>query len=118
MKLLTLALVTLSFSSLAAEVRHAKLDIAEKNLLVDVTYSGGCSIKHTFSLELQGCQETYPVRCFAKLIEKAQPGYDCEVISNKTIKFSLKKYGLDESYYAGGSLIIKGNTSSVSVGLP
>ncbi len=47
MKFITLALVLSSFSSFAATLHSAKLDAAKKNILVDVSYGGGCK-KHTF----------------------------------------------------------------------
>ena len=123
MKLFALALLTLSFSSMAAGVLSAKLDASKKNILVDVSYGGGCK-KHTFSLELEGCMETSPVKCSAKLIESIEGGFDeCEALLHETVVFNLKQYGLVGSYFSKGSLTItgdsyRGKVSSASVRLP
>ena len=124
MKFIALVLAMSSLSSFAATVHSAKLDPAQKNILVDVSYGGGCK-KHTFTIKLEGCRETYPVSCDAQLVEKIEGGFDaCEAIVGQTVKINLAKYRLDEAYYANGSLTIKGDKdmsgkpSSATVKLP
>ena len=124
MKFIAFALAFSSLSSFAATVHSAKLDAARKNILVDVSYGGGCK-KHTFSLDLKGCAETYPVKCQANLVHKTIGGLDmCEAIIGETVTINLAKYRLDEAYYTRGSLTIKGDLdmngkpSSATVILP
>ncbi len=125
MKLKMLALtILLSTGAQAAEVLSANLDAAGKNILVDVSYGGGCK-EHTFKLKLGGCLESFPVQCSAQLVETVVGGPDfCEAIVGKTVKFSLKKCGLTDSYFKGGSLTIlgdknfQGEASSATVTLP
>lgn len=124
MKLITLALLVSSFSAVAAEVKSAKLDASKKNILVDVSYGGGCK-KHTFSLQLGSCMESYPVQCSAKLVESIEGGFDgCEALKYETVVFNLKQYGLTDSYFSKGSLTISGDknfsgkVSSATVRLP
>ncbi len=124
MKFIAMVLALSSLSSFAATVHSAKLDASKKNILVDVSYGGGCK-KHTFSLKLVTCQETYPVTCIANLVEKVEGGFDaCEAIISETVTLELAKYRLDEAYYARGTLIILGDNtvagtpSAAAVGLP
>ncbi len=124
MKFFALMLALSSAQTFAATVHSAKLDASKKNILVDVSYGGGCK-KHTFSLKVGACQETYPVGCTADLVEKVEGGFDaCEAIVGQTVKINLAKYRLDEAYYANGSLTIKGDKdmsgkpSSATVILP
>ncbi len=124
MKFIALMLVLASSSSFAATVHSAKLDASKKNILVDVSYGGGCK-KHTFTLKVGGCMETYPVRCSAVLVEKIEGGLDmCEAIVGQTVTLNLSKFRLDEAYYANGSLTITGDLdmngkpSSATVVLP
>jgi hypothetical protein len=125
MKLKLLVLATLfTAGAQAAEVLSAKLDAAKKNILVDVSYGGGCK-DHVFKLKLGGCLESFPVQCSAQLVETVVDGPDfCEAIVGETVKFSLKKYGLTDGYFKGGSLTIigdknfRGEDSSATVTLP
>lgn len=124
MKFIALALALSSLSSFAATVHSAKLDALNENVLVDISYGGGCK-KHTFSITLSGCQETYPVSCQAKLIEKIEGGFDpCEALVGETVKINLRKNNLDDSYFSNGTLTIlgdlnmNGKPSSATVKLP
>jgi len=124
MKFIALAFALSSLSSFGATVHSAKLDALKENVLVDVSYGGGCK-KHTFSLKLSGCQETYPVSCKAKLIEHIEGGFDmCEAIISETVKINLRKYDLVDSYFRNGTLTIigdmnmNGKPSSATVILP
>lgn len=92
--------------SFGATVKSAKLDASEKNILIDVTYSGGCG-KHDFSLKIGGCLESYPVRCSAQLVHKTDDA--CEAMISETIVISLEKAGLTDSYYESASLTITGD---------
>ncbi len=109
-------------SAFAAQVKSAKLDAQKKNILIDVTYGGGCG-EHEFSLKMEGCAESMPVQCHADLIEKTDDG--CLALISATVTISLKEYGLTESYYRNGSLTIYGDKdwqtnklSSATVRLP
>lgn len=124
MKFIALFLALSSVSSFAATVHSAKLDAAKKNILVDVSYGGGCK-KHNFTLKVGMCLESYPVQCSAELVETTVGGPDlCEAIVGQTVTLNLAKYRLDEGYYAGGSLTITGDKdmngkpSSATIRLP
>lgn len=124
MKLIALLAFAFAFNATAAEIKAAKLDASKKNILVDVVYGGGCK-KHVFTLDVGGCLESMPVQCSAKLVHKTIGGPDlCEALISETVVLSLKKYGLDDSYYAGGKLTITGDRgftgepSSATVRLP
>ncbi len=109
MKVFTLLAIGLVFNATAAEVKSAKLDSSKKNILVDVVYGGGCK-KHVFALEVGACLESMPVQCTAKLVETTIGGPDfCEALISETVVLPLKKYGLNDSYYAGGKLTITGD---------
>jgi len=92
--------------SFGATVKSAKLDASKKNILIDVTYGGGCG-KHEFSLEVGGCLESYPVQCGAQLVHKTDD--ICEAMISETIIISLEKEKLTDSYYKGASLTITGD---------
>ncbi len=124
MKFIALVFALSSFSTFAATVHSAKLDASKKNILVDVSYGGGCK-KHTFTLKMGACLETYPVQCSAELVEKTIGGFDaCEAIVGQTVTINLAKYRLDEAYFTRGSLAITGDRdmngqpSSATVILP
>lgn len=124
MKFIALALALSTLSSFAATVHKARLDAAKENILIDVSYDGGCK-RDTFSLKLKGCAESFPVQCQAELVHKTVGGLDmCEVIISETVKINLSQYRLDESYYSRGSLTITGDMnvsgkpSSATVILP
>lgn len=92
--------------SLGAIVKSAKLDASGANILIDVVYGGGCA-KHDFMLKLDGCYESYPVQCEAKLIDQTVDY--CEALISDTVVIPLAKYGLNDSYYQRGSLTITGD---------
>lgn len=106
----------------AAQIRSARLDASKKNILIDVTYGGGCG-KHSFKLDLKGCAESYPVQCQAELVHQTKDM--CEALIGNTVVISLADYGLNTSYYSKGSLTITGDQdwqnkkpSSATVFLP
>lgn len=109
-------------NAFAAYVKSAKLDAQKKNILVDVSYGGGCG-DHEFSLQVGECLETFPAQCSAKLIEKTND--NCEALISATVTISLEQYGLTDSYYQRASLTIMGdkneqtnNPTSATVRLP
>ena len=108
MKVLILsALVTLfSVQSFGAVIRSAKLDASKKNILIDVTYGGGCG-KHDFTLEVHGCAETFPVQCQADLVEKTNDM--CEALVGTTVVLSIAEAKVNTRYYEGGNLTILGD---------
>lgn len=105
--LFVVSAVVLSTSSFAATVKGAK--IIGDQLIVNVRHGGGCG-DHKYDLKLEGCFESMPVQCNAKLIHKSND--PCEAIISREAKFSLKKLGLTGDYYAGGSLTISGDQGS------
>jgi hypothetical protein len=94
----------------AAEVTSARLNFSTNSIDVDVRYVGGCK-DHRFGLQVQGCLETSPVRCEAKLIDRTRDDF-CEAILWKTASFSLAEYGLTDSYYRGATITITGDFST------
>lgn len=64
--------------------------------------------------------ETFPVRCLAELRETVIDGPDyCEAFVHKTASFSLNAYKLDDEYFRGATITIRGDRdSSASVTLP
>lgn len=109
MKFIAVALALLTFGAQAASVTSVRLDAARENILVDVSYGGGCK-KHTFDLKMGACLESLPVQCTAKLVEKVEGGFDgCEALIHTTAVFNIKKLGLYGDYFSGGTLIITGD---------
>jgi hypothetical protein len=58
--------------SLAAIVQKAKLDENKENILILVSYSGGCK-EHHFSLKVKNCVQTRPVKCDFQLVDVTFP---------------------------------------------
>lgn len=125
MKGIFILLLGLTLNAEAAQVVGAKLDASKKNILVDVIYAGGCKI-HTFSLlpDLR-CLGSHPLQCNARLMEEIEGGSDtCEAIIHDTAVIGLAEAGLDNPYYQGATLTIRGARSftgkdtSASVELP
>jgi hypothetical protein len=105
--LILTSLVTLfAAQAHSAMIRSAKLDSSKRNLVIDVTYGGGCG-KHDFTLQVGGCLESYPVRCTAELIEKTNDM--CEALVSTTVVINLAEEKLNDHYYKGGSLTILGD---------
>ena len=65
------------------------------------------------------CFETMPVGCSAVVVDTTK-GFDaCEAMITKTVKFSLREYGLNDSYYSGAGISIEGaHDSRASIRLP
>lgn len=106
-KAVTVALLSLmSVQALAALVKSAELDESKTNLLIDVFYAGGCG-DHEFSLNIEGCLETFPPMCRALLVHKTKD--TCDQVVTKTIVISLQKSGLAKPYYKSASLRIIGD---------
>lgn len=115
--LLALCFALCTATAFAAEVRNASVDADAGTLSIDVVYGGGCK-EHKFSLKLEGCMESMPVQCSAKLVDSVYDDF-CEALIHKTVVISLKKVGLVGDYYAQGSLRIKGDAeTSATVRLP
>lgn len=107
----------LSTNAFAVEVHSVRLDANQENLLIDVSYGGGCVKPHKFELKMGGCFESMPVQCNAQLIDRTTGDF-CEAIVSDTAVINLKKVGITGGYYENGSLTIKGDRKSVSVQLP
>lgn len=103
---LSLFLTVAVSQSYAATIRSARLDESQKNILIKVTYGGGCG-KHSFSLDLKGCAESFPVQCQAELVHTSDDM--CESNLSQVVVINLAKYKLNTSYYRGGSLTITGD---------
>jgi hypothetical protein len=124
MKMLLFLLIFTSTAQ-AANIVSAKMDMLQENILVEVICGGGCR-NHTFSLKLDPyCKESYPVQCSALLVQTTEGGLDaCRGMVKTTAVFNLKEYGLDDTYYSGASLTIRGKRSltgdetSATVDLP
>jgi hypothetical protein len=99
-------------TTFAAQVLGVKLDASKQNLLIDVRYGGGCK-KHEFSLQLQGCLESFPVQCKAQLLHKHNNDF-CEAMISETVVISLKESGIEGSYFKRGSLTIMGDRDFTS----
>lgn len=103
---LLVILSLLAVNAFGASIKSAGLDAENKNILINVTYGGGCG-KHDFSLKLKGCAESAPVQCQADLIEQTDD--HCEALLSRTVVISLENAGLTESYYKNGTLTIFGD---------
>jgi hypothetical protein len=116
-KLIAIVLSFTACTAFGAEITGGRMN-AEKGVIeVDVRYGGGCE-DHDFRIEMQGCLETYPVQCNAKLVDLTQDDF-CEAMISRTIEFSLEKEGLAGAYYSQASLVIEGDReSSVTLSLP
>ncbi len=118
---IVLSIVFAALASNAATIKAGRLDSTGKNLLLDVSYSGGCG-KHNFSLSLNGCAESLPVQCSAKLIHETNDF--CEALISKTITLNLAENGIKGSYFSNGSLTVESELAgllgddSVTVFLP
>ena len=119
MKYFALFFLFIVFGAEAAYILSARLDSEQKNLLVDVAYSGGCK-KHFFKLKMdEMCLETYPVQCSAELQEEIEDGEDmCQRSVRHQAVFSLKKHKLHDDYYHGAKLTIYNKKSSFTLKLP
>lgn len=119
MKYFALFFLFIVFGAEAAQILSAQLDSDQRNLLVDVVYSGGCK-RHLFKLRMHDeCLETYPVQCSADLIEEIEGGEDsCQSIIRHQAVFGLKRHKLHDEYFRGAKLTIFSNNSSVSLKLP
>ena len=97
---LALAVLCTSLSSTAAIVNGARLDAAGKNVILTLTYGGGCR-DHKFTLKKGDfCLESYPMQCGAEVIETVVNGPDiCEAIITKEVKFSIKRNRLSSATY-------------------
>jgi len=100
------ALTLMTANSFGAAVKSAKLDASLKNILIDVTYGGGCA-KHEFKLEIGACLESFPVQCSAKLTDNTVD--NCEALLMETVSISLESAGLNDPYYQGASITIFGD---------
>ncbi|MEZ0391810.1 MAG: hypothetical protein ACAH59_06315 [Pseudobdellovibrionaceae bacterium] len=101
---LSLGLMAMALNSQATEIRGARLDATGKNVLIDVSYGGGCE-NHEFSLKLKGCFESYPVQCQADLVHLTED--HCEAYISETISINLAQSGIQGGYYFNGSLTIQ-----------
>jgi hypothetical protein len=116
---LLVALVGFAASASALEILGAKvLGSGQQAVLeMDVTYGGGCK-EHSFELQLQGCFETFPVKCEANLVDLTVDDF-CEALISKTVTFTLRELGLLDSYFERGSLKISAPSGQpVTVRLP
>jgi hypothetical protein len=118
MKNLVLAMVaTIGLVSSAAEVLDARLSDAQDSILVDVKYGGGCK-EHKFKLEVGACAESFPVQCGVEVIDLTRGDF-CEALIHRTVEFNLADYNLDDRYYSGARLTLKGDGDSrVTISLP
>lgn len=109
----TLVLIALSSPALATEVRSAKLDTNGENIIVNLTYHGGCA-QHKFELNIEPCAESFPAQCKATVVDVSKQIDRCEAIVPATVVFNIAKHGLNKPYYSGASLSISGATSAAA----
>ncbi len=107
-KLIAIAALSLiSTSSFAATVEGAKLDASGKNVLIDVTYAGGCA-KHSFTLKSDGgCGRSMPADCHARLVDHTID--QCEMGIIGTISVPVPAGLLNVGVYKGAYLTIHGD---------
>jgi hypothetical protein len=110
--LLVLCAAVMSTNAFAAEVQSAKYNAAKKAIELVVSYGGGCK-EHKFKLDMGACQESSPVSCEANLVDLTQGDF-CEAYLTKTVLITLKEAGLNNSYYSGASITIKGDGDTES----
>lgn len=110
-----IGLLLAGLNSQAVQVTSAKLDSSGENLIVDVSYGGGCK-EHEFKLEVGMCLESYPVRCGVTVVD-LQKGDFCEAYIHETVTFNLAAAGIKGSYFSGATLTFA-NSENVSVRLP
>jgi hypothetical protein len=114
--LVIMSLLVSSGLAHAAEIKGGRYNPSTKSIELDVGYGGGCG-EHNFSLEVGGCLESFPVSCTVELVHSSDD--PCEAYLMETVSISLASAGLDDSYYSGASLEIKGgNDSKVDITLP
>jgi hypothetical protein len=105
-------------NAFAVQVTSAELDAELKNIVVSVTYGGGCS-SHKFSLKMGKCTRSFPVHCTAVVTDRTDD--HCRALFFRKIVFSLEEYGLNSQYFSGATLRIRGDgdtRSSALVVLP
>ncbi|MGE0631032.1 MAG: hypothetical protein AB7O96_01400 [Pseudobdellovibrionaceae bacterium] len=114
----TLAVLISGPPAFGAEALSARMDPTKKNILIDVSYRGGC-VRHRFTLFMWGCAETPLLQCSVQLIEITDKPDFCEAFIHTTAVIPLDLVGLSSSYYSKASLVIYGdNNSQATVILP
>lgn len=104
--LILTAFVTLAAAqSFGAVVKAARLDSSKRNILVDVTYGGGCG-KHEFSLEVGACGDR-PAYCLADLVEKTTDM--CEKTVVETVVLNIEEAELSNRFFRGATIEIQGD---------
>ncbi len=105
MKTLLLSVLLISNSAFAAFVQSAKLDRSLQNLLVTVSYSGGCA-EHKFELSGISCSRSMPAKCVTEIKDITEVPDYCEAFITKTVKFNLEQHGINGNV---GGLTIYGS---------
>lgn len=111
-KMLIMAAMTVvaSLSQARVYVKSATLAEDNKNVVVQVLYSGGCS-KHHFSLEIAGRSEINPLEIQASIKEIS---FDkCRLTIPGTLVFNLGEHKLNKLMFS--SLNIKGDLASEAI---
>lgn len=120
MKILIILFSLLSVQSVLASsvlIQSGKYNAQAKAIELNVVYGGGCQ-QHKFHLDINMCQETYPLHCpNIQLVDETTTDY-CRAIVHKTIQIGLREARLDEPYFSNASLIIHSGSSSVKITLP
>lgn len=101
-------------NAFAVSVTGAALDAEFKNILVSVTYGGGCG-DHKFTLKMGKCTRSFPVHCSAVLTDDTND--HCRALFFRTVVLSLKEYGLDSNYFSDATLRIRGDGDTQSAGV-
>ncbi|CAF3701490.1 unnamed protein product [Rotaria sp. Silwood1] len=87
-------------------IQSGSYNAKTKKIEINVRYSGGCA-KHKFRLKVDTCRESYPVQCDATLIDLTTGDF-CKALIHRKISISLHEAGLDNNYYKGASIRIRG----------
>lgn len=104
--ILTVILTLVSAQTFGATIREARLDSSKQNILLTVTYGGGCG-QHDFTLDLQGCQGNGPLHCKAELVHRSHDV--CEALIQRRLVINLAEYGLNSRIYKKSTLTITGD---------
>lgn len=100
------ALTAFAAPAFAVHVNDAKFNESTGKIDISVSYGGGCK-QHKFKLNIGACLESFPVQCGATLVDLTKDDF-CEAYLHQTVSISLKEAGLNDSYFTGATLSIRG----------
>ena len=89
--------------------------IEGNEIVLDLQHSGGCG-QHNYSIEINSCQESYPVKC--KAIVWDDTNDLCEAFLTREYRFELSEYNLNTDYYKGATIMFGGGNEVILPGGP